>query len=167
MFLTNILYQSCVSDISILRPSERKSWGEKMPKRKQDLSEKFLNWHKTWLACKAPQPIPTQEKIQPKRMDSSHFSLSSKLCYTAIRQRVAFLQTAALSHPEKCIRETTPRPFMLCVHPFCLSALSEKLLCCCFLIALTLFSTTAYARKYFGSFSDQIWHWESLVPPTY
>lgn len=36
-----------------------------------------------------------------------------------------------------------------------------------FLAALTLFSTTAYARKYFGSFSDQIWLWGSLLPPTY
>lgn len=41
------------------------------------------------------------EKIQPKLLNSSHFSLSLKLYYIAIRQRAASLQTAALSHPEK------------------------------------------------------------------
>lgn len=34
-----------------------------MPKRKQDLSEQLSNWHKIWLACKAPQHIPIQRRF--------------------------------------------------------------------------------------------------------
>lgn len=62
MFLTNKCYQTCVSDISILRPLGNRG-DKKMPKRKQDLSEQLSNWHKTWLACKAPQHIPTQRRF--------------------------------------------------------------------------------------------------------
>lgn len=134
----------------------------------------------TYISRKLAQDLPgmqgttrhsCSEEISLKEvLGSSHFSLS-RITVLHHHQAEHCLLTHSSSFTSRKGRcETPSRSLTPCVVSLlCLSVLAflAQLLYCCFLTALTPFSATTSAGKHTGSFSDQIWHRGSLLPPVY